>query len=96
MRIIVKYNNSYYFWVDTVVMHDEYDYTFAILISSNGSAFPVCIDKITVVDDDYNHKKYTEKEANRLDWENFMLQEQEKFDAEVSKHRNPIIKGERQ
>ena len=86
MRIIVKYNNSYYFWVDTVVMHDEYDYTCAILVSSNGNAFPVCIDKIEVVDDNYNYEKHKEREIDRLKWESAMLQQRAELDAELSRH----------
>lgn len=61
MKIIVKYNNTYYYWVDTLTMHDEYDYTCAILVSSKGIAFPVCLDKIEVVDDSYKLKKEQKK-----------------------------------
>lgn len=57
MKILVKYNNSYYYWVDTVVMHDEYDYTCAVLVSSSGIAFPICIKQIEVVDESYKYEK---------------------------------------
>lgn len=88
MKIFVKYNDSYYYWVDTVVMHDEYDYTCAILVSSSGIAFPVCIDKINVVDDNYNYKKNVQKRIDALKHEHFELNEQMRLDAELSRIRN--------
>lgn len=85
MKIIVKYNNSYYYWVDTVTMHDEYDYTCAILVSSKGIAFPICLDKIEVVDDSYNYEKQTQRQINELkiktSWQNIRM----KYDAEMQK-----------
>lgn len=64
MKIPVQYNNKYYYWVDTVVMHDEYDYACAILVSGSGSVFPICIDKIKVVADDYMCNRRTKNENN--------------------------------
>ena len=37
MKILVKYNGSYYYWVDTVKMLD--DSIYAILISNKGALF---------------------------------------------------------
>ena len=84
MKILVKYNNSYYYWVDTVVMHDEYDYTCAVLVSSSGSAFPICIDKIEVVDDNYNYEKEKQKKIDELNWRNSMLQQQMELDKKLA------------
>lgn len=66
MRILVKYNNSSYYWVDTITMHDEYDYACAILVSSKGVAFPICLDKIEVVDDNYHCEKQIQREIEGL------------------------------
>lgn len=93
MKIPVKYNDSYYYWVDTVVMHDEYDYTCAVLVSGNGSAFPICIDKIKVVGDDYDYEKNVQKYIARLKQENFQLNEQMRLDAELSRiHKKSEVK----
>ena len=88
MKILVKYNNSYYYWVDTVVMHDEYYYTCAVLVSSSGSAFPICIDKIEVIDDNYNYEKEKQKKIDELNWRNSMLQQQMEIDK-----KNATIMG---
>ena len=89
MKILVKYNNSYYYWVDTVVMHDEYDYTCAVLVSNNSSVFTICIDKIEVVDDDYAYEKNIQKRIDTLKQENFRLQEKMKLDARLSQLHKP-------
>ena len=89
MKIIVKYNNSYYYWVDTVTMHDEYDYTCAILVSSKGVAFPICLDKIEVVDDSYNHEKQTQRKIKELKSETSMLKQQMELDEKI---RSYILK----
>lgn len=91
MKIRVKYNNSYYYWVDTVVIHDEYDYTCAVLVSSSGRAFPICIDKIEVVDDDYNYEKECAKRIDLLKRENFQLNEQMRLDMAISKMFNRTL-----
>ena len=83
MKIIVKYNNSYYYWVDTVTMHDEYNYTCAILVSSKGVAFPICLDKIEVVDDSYNHEKQTQRKIDELKIKNSMLKLQMELDEKI-------------
>lgn len=88
MKIPVKYNNSYYYWVDTVVMHDEYDYTCAVLVSNSGSVFTICIDKIEVVDDDYVYEKNVQKRIDTLKQENFRLQGQMQLDAKISQLYN--------
>ena len=92
MKILVKYNNSYYYWVDTVVMHDEYDYTCAVLVSNNGSVFTICIDKIEVVDDDYIYEKNVQKRIDTLKQENFRLQEQMKLAAKLSQLHKMEVK----
>ena len=92
MKIPVQYNNSYYYWIDTVVMHDEYDYTCAILVSSNGSAFPIRIDKIKVVADDYDYEKNVQECIKQLKYENFQLNEQMRLDAAISEMHNQRIK----
>ena len=84
MKILVKYNNSYYYWVDTVVMHDEYDYTCAVLVSSSGRAFSICIDKIEVIDDKYNYEKEKNNKIDELYWRNSMLQQQMEIDKKLS------------
>ena len=84
MKILVKYNNSYYYWVDTVVMHDEYYYTCAVLVSSSGSAFPICIDKIEVVDDNYNYEKEWQKKIDELNRRNSMLHEQMELNKKLA------------
>lgn len=88
MKIIVKYNNSYYYWVDTVVTYDEYYYTCAVLVSNNGSVFTICIDKIEVVDDDYSYEKNLQKRIDMLKQENFRLQEQMQLDAKIGQLHN--------
>lgn len=85
MKIPVKYNDSYYYWVDTVVIRDEYDCACAILVSGNGSAFPICIDKIKVAGDDYDYEKNIQKRIDELKYKNFQLNEQMRLDAELSK-----------
>lgn len=66
MKILVKYNNSYYYWVDTVN-------TCAILVSSEGVAFPRSLDKIEVVDDSYNYEKQRQREIDELKSNTSML-----------------------
>lgn len=85
MKIPVKYNDSYYYWVDTVVMHDERDYTCAVLVSDNGNAFPICIDRIKVVDDSYNYKKNVQKRIDELKLKDFELAERTRLEAALSK-----------
>ena len=94
MKIIVKYNNSYYYWVDTVTMHDEYDYTCAILVSSKGAAFPICLDKIEVADDSYNYEKETQGRIKELKTEISMLDQQMQLDAKLQElYGKKISKG---
>ena len=83
MKILVKYNNSNYYWVDTVTMQDEYTYTCAILVSSSGRAFPICIDKIEVVDDSYNYEKEKQKKIDELERLNSMLKRQMEIEAKI-------------
>lgn len=96
MKILVKYNNSHYYWVDTVVMHDEYDYICAVLVSNNGGVFAICIDKIEVVGDDYAYEKNVQKRIDMLKQENFSLQEKMRLDAQLSQlHKcRQVIKEE--
>ena len=43
-----------YFWVDSVTMHDEYDYVCAVLICpKNGTVFCRDISTIKVISNDY-------------------------------------------
>lgn len=79
MKIPVKYNDCYYYWVDSVVMHDEYDYVCAVLISKFGTAFAINMREITVVDDNYDYEKNIQKTIERLKIESFQLQEQMKL-----------------
>lgn len=65
MRILVKYNNSYYYWVDTVIT--RYDCTLAILVSNEGVAFRVSLDKIEVLDDSYKYEKEKARMEKRID-----------------------------
>ena len=88
MKIIVKYNNSYYYWVDTVTMHDEYNYTCAILVSSKGVAFPICLDKIEVVDDCYNHEKQIQIQIDELKSKSSFLKSQIVLDAKLKELQN--------
>lgn len=90
MKITVEYNGSRYYWVDTITMHDEYDYAFAILISSNGSAIPMCIDKITVVDDTYNFEKETQKCIEKLKCKQSQLKLQMELDAAIARVVKPV------
>lgn len=83
MKIIVKYNNAYYYWVDTVTMHDEYDYACAILVSSKGVAFPICLDKIEVVDDNYNYETQLRRQIDALKYENSQLKSQMELNAKL-------------
>jgi hypothetical protein len=83
MKIIVKYNNSYYYWVDTVTMHDEYDYICAVLVSSKGAAFPVCLDKIEVVDDSYNYETQIRRQIDALEYESSQLKSQMELNAKL-------------
>ena len=95
MKIPVKYNDSYYYWVDTVVMHDEYDYACAILVANDGSAFPICIDKIKVVGDDYDYEKNVQKRIATLKQKNFQLNEQMRLDAALGQlYRAPDMGDE--
>lgn len=84
MKIIVKYNNSYYYWVDTVTMHDEYDYACAILVSSKGVAFMICLDKIEVVDDSYNYEKQIQRQIDELKSKSSWLKLQMEIDAKLN------------
>lgn len=93
MKIPVQYNNLYYYWVDTVVMHDEYNYVCAILVSNNGSVFPICVDNIKVVGDDYDFEKNIQKRIFELEQENFQLNEQMRLDAEISRIRSNEVNG---
>ena len=90
MKIAVEYNGSHYYWVDTVVMHDEYDYTCAILVSSDGKALPTDIDKITIVDDAYNLEKVTKNEIERLKSEQAQLQLEMELDAAIARIAKPV------
>lgn len=93
MKILVKYNNSYYYWVDTVVMYDEYDYICAVLVTNSGMVFTICIDKIEVVDDDYAYEKNVQKRIDTLKQENFRLQRQMQLDAKISQlHKAEAVK----
>ena len=92
MKIPVKYNNAYYYWVNTVVIHEEYDYICAILVSGNGGVFPVCIDKIKVVDDGYDFEKNAQKRIDELKYENLQLNEQMRLDAAIGEMCNRRIK----
>ena len=85
MKITVEYNGSHYYWVDTITMHDEYDYACAILVSSTGNAFPICIDKVTVVDDTYNFEKEKQKCIERLKREQSQLRVQMELDAALAR-----------
>ena len=50
-KIEVLYENRMYYWVDTVVRHDEYEYTCAVLVNPrNGSVFQIDLSKIIVTD----------------------------------------------
>ena len=82
MKILVKYNDSYYYWVDTIVVRD---YTCAILVASNGSAVPICIDEIKIVDDDYNYEKNVQKRIDALKQKNFRLQERMQLDIKLNR-----------
>lgn len=87
MKIPVKHNDNYYYWVDTVVMHDEYDYACAVLISKSGIAFTINIAEIKVVSDDYDYEKNVQKTIERLKVENFQLQEQMRLDEKLGNLR---------
>lgn len=88
MKIIVKYNNSYCYWVDTVTMHDEHDYVCAILVSSKGVAFPICLDKIEVVDDGYNYEKQIQRRIDELKSESSWLKAQMEVAAKLKELQN--------
>ena len=88
MKIPVKYNNSYYYWVDTIVMRDEYDYTCAVLVSSSGKAFPICIDEIEVVDDSYNYEKQKQRRIDELKSKSSQLKLQMELDAKLKELQN--------
>ena len=88
MKMLVKYNGHHYYWVDTITMHDEYDYACAILISDSGAAFPTCLDNIEVVDDRYNYAKESQRIIDELKWQSSMLKQQEEISAEISKIMN--------
>lgn len=74
MRILVKYNNSSYYWVDTVIT--RYDCTLAILVSNEGVAFQVSLDKIKVVDGNYHCEKQIQREIDALNAETSILKSQ--------------------
>lgn len=74
MRILVKYNNSSYYWVDTVIT--RYDCTLAILVSNEGVAFQVSLDKIEVVDGNYHCEKQIQREIDALNAETSILKSQ--------------------
>ncbi len=53
-KISVWVDNQLCFWVDTVIMFDEYYYACAVLIVvSNGSVFLREVSKIKVIDSDF-------------------------------------------
>lgn len=81
MRILVKYNGSYHYWVDTVTMHN--DNICAILVSNKGAPFSVSFDKIEVVDDSYNYEKQIEKRIAELQSESAHLQLQAEMEAKL-------------
>lgn len=83
MKILVEYHKNFYYWVDTVVMHDEYEYPCAILISSSGIPFTISIASIKVVDDAYNCEKQRQKTIEKLRYDNYQLEQQMKLDAQI-------------
>lgn len=74
MRIIVRYNNSSYYWVDTVIT--RYDCTLAILVSDKGVAFPARLEKIEVVDGNYHCEKQIQRAIDALKSEASTLKSQ--------------------
>lgn len=90
MKIPVKYNDNFYYWVDTVVMHDEYDYTCAVLVSKTGNVFSIHTDKITVVDDTYDFEKEKQKCIERLRYEQAQLKLQMELDAMIARVARPV------
>lgn len=89
MKIAVEYNGSHYYWVDTITIHDEYDYACAILVSSAGYVFPICVDKITV-DDTYNFEKERQNSIERLKHEQAQLKLQMELDAALAQACRPV------
>lgn len=94
MKILVKYNNSSYYWVDTVTM--RVDCIYAILVSNEGVAFQVSLDKIEVVDDNYHCEKQIQKRIEELNNEVFMLNERRRIDAKIQEayEKEYLIKKE--
>lgn len=74
MRILVKYENSSYYWVDTVIT--RYDCTLAILVSNEGVVFPIRLEKIEVVDENYLYEKQIQREIDALNAETSILKSQ--------------------
>ena len=81
MKIIVEYNGSQYYWVDTITMHDEQDYPCAILVSRDGTICIICTSAIKVIDDNYNYEKSVRKQIDTLKQETYQLQQQMLSDA---------------
>lgn len=74
MRIIVRYNNSSYYWVDTIIT--SVDCIYAILVSDKGVAFPARLEKIEVVDGNYHCEKQIQREIIALESETSILKSQ--------------------
>lgn len=83
MRILVKYNNSSYYWVDTVITSD--DCTLAILVSNEGVVFPIRLEKIEVVDENYLYEKQKEKRIEELKIESAHLALRRELDAQINR-----------
>lgn len=94
MKILVKYNNSSYYWVDTVIT--SVDCIYAILVSNEGVAFQVSLDKIEVVDGNYHCEKQIQKRIEELNNEVFMLNERRRIDAKIQEayEKEYLIKKE--
>ncbi len=86
MKIPVKYNNSYYFWVDTVITCDDCNY--AILVSNEGVAFPIRLEKIEVVDESYHFDKHMQREIFRLKCESSLLKAEMEVNAKLRELQN--------
>lgn len=83
MKILVKYNNSSYYWVDTVITSD--DCTLAILVSNEGVAFQISLDKIEVVDGNYHCEKQIQKRIEELKIESAHLALRRELDAQINR-----------
>jgi hypothetical protein len=92
MKILVEYDKKFYYWVDTVVMHDEYEYPCAVLISSSGIPFTISMALIKVVDDTYNCEKQMQKMIEKLKYDSYQLQQQTELDAQI----NRLITGNKE